>query len=81
MRKISEASRARKPTLQQFTAEVLRLREHVEDLEDLNDLKTEDFRWRKTRKLASCYQYQKYDERHNVHQLSGGQANQERWPR
>jgi len=39
MSKILEASRAKKPTLQQLAQEVDQLRERVEDLEDLRDLK------------------------------------------
>jgi len=34
-----EATRAKKPTLQQLATEVDHLRERVEDLEDLHDLK------------------------------------------
>jgi len=39
MSKILEASRAKKPTLQQLAEDVNHLRERVEDLEDLRDLK------------------------------------------
>jgi hypothetical protein len=39
MSKTLEASRAKKPTLQQLAEEVDHLRERVEDLEDLRDLK------------------------------------------
>jgi hypothetical protein len=39
MSKTLEATRAKKPTLQQLAAEVDHLRERVEDLEDLRDLK------------------------------------------
>ncbi len=39
MSKILEATRAKKPTLQQLAEEVDQLRERVEDLEDLRDLK------------------------------------------
>ncbi len=39
MNKALEASRAKKPTLQQLAEEVDHLRERVEDLEDLRDLK------------------------------------------
>ena len=39
MSKTLEASRAKKPTLQQLAEEVDQLRERVEDLEDLRDLK------------------------------------------
>jgi hypothetical protein len=39
MSKALEASRAKKPTLQQLAEEVDHLRERVEDLEDLRDLK------------------------------------------
>jgi hypothetical protein len=38
MSKTLEASRAKKPTLQQLAEEVDHLRERVEDLEDLRDL-------------------------------------------
>lgn len=39
MSKTLEATRTKKPTLQQLAAEVDHLRERVEDLEDLRDLK------------------------------------------
>lgn len=39
MNKTLEATRAKKPTLQQLAEEVDQLRERVEDLEDLRDLK------------------------------------------
>ena len=39
MSKTLEASRVKKPTLQQLAEEVDHLRERVEDLEDLRDLK------------------------------------------
>lgn len=39
MSRTLEASRAKKPTLQQLAEEVEHLRERVEDLEDLRDLK------------------------------------------
>lgn len=39
MSKTLEASRAKKPTLQQLAEEMDHLRERVEDLEDLRDLK------------------------------------------
>ena len=39
MSKTLEASRAKKPTLQQLAEDVNHLRERVEDLEDLRDLK------------------------------------------
>ena len=39
MSKALEASRAKKPTLQQLAEEVDHLRERVDDLEDLRDLK------------------------------------------
>ena len=39
MSKILEASRAKKPTLQQLAEDVNHLRERVEDSEDLRDLK------------------------------------------
>ena len=39
MSKTLEASRAKKPTLQQLAEEVDHLRERVEDLEDLRDLR------------------------------------------
>ena len=39
MSKVLEASRAKKPTLQQVAEEVDHLRERVEDLEDLRDRK------------------------------------------
>ena len=39
MSKTLEATRPKKPTLQQLAAEVDHLRERVEDLEDLRDLK------------------------------------------
>ena len=39
MSKTLEASRAKKPTLQRLAEEVDHLRERVEDLEDLRDLK------------------------------------------
>ncbi len=39
MNETLEATRAKKPTLQQLAEEVDQLRERVEDLEDLRDLK------------------------------------------
>ncbi len=39
MSKTLEATRGKKPTLQQLAAEVDHLRERVEDLEDVRDLK------------------------------------------
>ncbi len=39
MSKTLEATRVKKPTLQQLAAEVDHLRKRVEDLEDLRDLK------------------------------------------
>ena len=39
MSRTLEASRAKKPTVQQLAEEVGHLRERVEDLEDLRDLK------------------------------------------
>ena len=39
MSRTLEATRAKKPTLQQLAAEVDHLRERVEELEDLRDLK------------------------------------------